>query len=75
MKVVNRIGTQIEKSGYRDDYIAGKLGVSKKQVWNWRKGYSFPTFEKAFLLAKILSCKVDDLGMLIEDEEQKNLPQ
>lgn len=69
MKVVNKIGEQIHKSGYRDDYISEKLGVSKKQVWNWKKGVSYPTFEKSFFLAALLGCKVDDLGEITEERD------
>lgn len=68
MKVVSRIEEMIEKSGLKNSYIADKIGgVSQKTVYNWRKGLSYPPFEKAFILAKILNCKVDDLAKLEED--------
>jgi len=69
MKIVCKIGDVIEKSGLKDSYIAREVGgVSQKTVYNWRKGISYPTFEKSFILAKILSCKVDDLAELEEEE-------
>jgi transcriptional regulator with XRE-family HTH domain len=67
MKIQSRIGEIIEQSGLRDDYIAGKLGVSKRTIYNLKKGLSYPTFENAFILAKILNCKVDDLAKITEE--------
>ncbi|MBW7649782.1 XRE family transcriptional regulator [Anoxybacillus sp. ST4] len=68
-KLKSRIGEAIEKSGLRNDYIRKHVDVQQKQLWNWKNGVSFPTLEKAFILAKILRCKVDDLAELIEVEE------
>lgn len=69
MKVNSRIGLMIQEAGYRDDYIAKRVGLtSEKTVYNWRKGRSYPTFEKAFILAKVLGCKVDDLAEVEVDE-------
>jgi DNA-binding XRE family transcriptional regulator len=68
MKVTSKIGVIIKESGLKDSFIAAKVGgVSQKTIYNWRNGLSFPTFEKAFVLAKVLNCKVDDLAE-IEDE-------
>ncbi|WP_273130039.1 helix-turn-helix domain-containing protein [Bacillus weihaiensis] len=70
MRVKSNIGKKIEESGLRDDFIARSVGgVSKKTVYNWRKGLSTPSFEKTFILAHILGCKVDDLAKIIEVEE------
>jgi transcriptional regulator with XRE-family HTH domain len=69
MKLISRIGEKIKESGLRDDFIADKLGVSKKTIYNLKNGISYPTFEKAFLLAKILGCKVDDLAKRVEENE------
>ena len=68
-KLKSRIGELIEKSGLRNDYIRKHVDVKQKQLWNWKNGESFPTFEKAFILARILGCKVDDLAELVEVEE------
>lgn len=67
MKIHSLIGKRIEESGLRDDYIAKKLGVSKRTIYNLKNGLSYPTFEKAFLLAHILGCKVDDLAEIKKD--------
>lgn len=69
MKIQTKIGEKISESGLKDSFIAAKVGgVSQKTIYNWRNGLSYPTFEKAFILAKILNCKVDDLAELIEEE-------
>jgi transcriptional regulator with XRE-family HTH domain len=57
----SRIGEQIEKSGYMKKYIASRLEISPTQLSNWISGRSYPTIEKAFILAEILGCKVDEL--------------
>lgn len=69
MKIHSQIGYQIEKSGLKDKFIAEKVGgVTQKTVYNWKKGLSFPSFEKAFILAKVLNCTVDDLAEIREEE-------
>jgi transcriptional regulator with XRE-family HTH domain len=70
-RLKSNIGELIEKSGLRNDYIRKHVDVKQKQLYNWKKGESFPTFEKAFILAKVLGCKVDDLAELIEIEEEE----
>lgn len=68
--MVSKIGEKIEESGLKNSYISEKIGgVSQKTIYNWRKGLSYPPFEKAFMLAKILNCKVDDLAEIIEEEK------
>jgi transcriptional regulator with XRE-family HTH domain len=71
MKLISKIGEIIEQSGLRDDFIADKLGVSKRTVYNLKKGLSYPTFEKSFVLAKILKCSVDDLAELMEEDNER----
>jgi putative transcriptional regulator len=55
------IGERIESSGLRKGYIAKEIGITGQQLSNWIAGRSFPTIQKAFQLAKLLNCKVDDL--------------
>jgi transcriptional regulator with XRE-family HTH domain len=69
--VLSNIGKKIKESGLRDDYIADKVGgVTQKTVYNWRKGLSYPTFEKAFILANILHCSVDELAIVTLKENE-----
>lgn len=57
----SRIDEWVEKSGYKKKYIASELHISPTQLSNWLSGRSYPPIDKAFKLAKLLSCKVDDL--------------
>jgi len=70
-KLKSNIWELIEKSGLRNDYIRKHVNVQQKQLWNWKNGVSFPTLEKAFILAKIVGYKVDDLAELVEVEEEE----
>ncbi|MGD7051402.1 helix-turn-helix domain-containing protein [Sutcliffiella horikoshii] len=65
----SNIGTLVEEAGLKDGYIAKKLNVTKRSVYNWRKGLSYPNFEKAFELASLLDCKVDDLAEILKEEK------
>lgn len=70
LEINSKIGERIKESGLKDSYIAEKVGgITQKTVYNWRKGLSYPTFEKAFILARILKCKVDDLAEVIDKED------
>ncbi|MBE7098119.1 MULTISPECIES: helix-turn-helix transcriptional regulator [Bacillus cereus group] len=51
----------IEKSGYRKDFIAKKLGITIKQLNNYITSTSFPNAHRLFELAKLFNCQVDDL--------------
>ncbi|TYS68497.1 helix-turn-helix transcriptional regulator [Sutcliffiella horikoshii] len=62
----SNIGALIEEVGFTDDHIAKKLNVSKRSIYNWRKGISYPNFEKAHELARLLNCNVDDLAEYVE---------
>lgn len=63
----SNIGELIDLKGLKRKWIAEQLGVSAKQVSNWVTGYSFPTVDKAFKLAKLLNVKVDELYELNDD--------
>jgi putative transcriptional regulator len=57
----SNIGWLIKKSEYSREYIMKELGVSANTLSNWSTGKSIPSLEKAFQLADLLNCKVDDL--------------
>jgi DNA-binding XRE family transcriptional regulator len=59
--IKSRIKQLVENSGYKRSFIAEHLGVSKKQLGNYESGHSFVPMDKAYKLAKLLQCKVDDL--------------
>ncbi|MDF2791660.1 MAG: transcriptional regulator [Neobacillus sp.] len=59
--MISRIGYWIDLRGFKKKYIASELHISPTQLSNWISGRSYPTIEKAFKLAEILECEVDDL--------------
>ncbi len=56
-----RLNEIIDEKGYKKKWIAAQLGVSADVLSRWINGRSMPSLEKAFALADILECKVDDL--------------
>ncbi|EZP77646.1 helix-turn-helix domain-containing protein [Parageobacillus genomosp. 1] len=68
MFLKSRIGEQIERSGYRRDYIAKQIEVSYRQLAKYISGESFPTVPKLFALARLLGCKADDLYEVLEED-------
>jgi DNA-binding XRE family transcriptional regulator len=57
----NRMNELIVNSGYLKKYVAKELGITPNQLSNWLAGKSFPPIDKAYKLADLLGCKVDDL--------------
>lgn len=57
----NRIGILLRASKYKREYIQNKLGVSANTLSNWCTGKTYPTMDKAYILAELLGVKVDDL--------------
>jgi putative transcriptional regulator len=57
----SNIGWLIKKSPYSRESLMNLLGVSANTLSNWSTGKSIPSLEKAFQLADLLNCKVDDL--------------
>lgn len=51
----------VKKAGLKKGFIAEKLEVSVKQFRNYETGHSLIPIDKAFILADLLDCKVDDL--------------
>lgn len=47
--------------------LADKLGVTKQTMNGWVRGRVKPPLETAFVIAKCLDCKVDDLWEYKED--------
>jgi putative transcriptional regulator len=55
------IEEKIKKSGLRKGFIAEQLEISPQQLRKWMKGEYYPPANQLFKLAKILSCKVDEM--------------
>jgi len=56
-----KIEELILKSGLRKSHIAERLGVSVRQLRKYEKMESLIPIDKAFVLARLLEVKVDDL--------------
>ncbi|MFS0776275.1 helix-turn-helix transcriptional regulator [Neobacillus sp. 3P2-tot-E-2] len=56
-----RIGELIEIKGMKKKYVAKEIGITPNQLSNWLAMKSFPPLDKAYKLADLLNCKVDDL--------------
>lgn len=56
-----RINGWIEYRGYKKKWIAQQLGISQNVLSRWIHNKSTPGLEKAFALADLLQCTVDDL--------------
>ena len=57
----SRIGALTRVSKYRTEYIIKVVGVSRNTYTNWCTGRTYPTIDKAFILAELFECSVYDL--------------
>jgi putative transcriptional regulator len=57
----SRIGELLRVSKYRREYIIKELDISANTLSNWVTGRTYPTMDKAYILAVLLEVKVDDL--------------
>ncbi|OHR74018.1 transcriptional regulator [Bacillus sp. HMSC76G11] len=56
-----KIGEIIDSKGLRKNFIAKKLGVTPQTLSGWIHNKHFIPIDKAFKIADLLGCKVDDL--------------
>lgn len=64
-----RIGELIEVKGMKKKYIAKEIGITPNQLSNWLAMKSYPPLDKAYKLADLLNCKVDDLYERLEETD------
>jgi putative transcriptional regulator len=57
----SKIGELLRVSRYKREYIQQQLGITANTLSNWSTGKTYPTMDKAFMLADLLGVKVDDL--------------
>lgn len=62
-----KIGDLIDEKGLRRKFIANKMGITPQQLSNWIHERNYPTIDKAFKIADLLGCKVDDLYERVEN--------
>jgi len=68
MALKSNIKRLSEESGYKKSFIADKLSVSVKQYRNYETGHSLIPIDKAYILASLFNCRVDDLYTYEEDK-------
>lgn len=59
----------IERSGFRKDFIAEKLGITTRQLRKYEKLELFIPMEKGLVLAELINCSVADFYERIAEEE------
>lgn len=67
----SRIGQLLRVSKYRREFIQKELGISPNTLTNWCSGKTYPTYDKAYGLAKLLNVKLEDLYEEENDHEQE----
>jgi putative transcriptional regulator len=63
----SRIKIRLAELDMQQTELADKLGVTKQTMNGWVKGRVKPPLETAFMIAKRLDCKVDDLWEINEE--------
>lgn len=59
--LISRIEELIQKSGYKKSFVADKLEITVKQLRNYETGRSLIPMDKAYILADLLSVRLDEL--------------
>lgn len=65
--MICRIEGLIKQSGMKKAFVADRLKISVKQLRNYETGHSLIPIDKAFLLARLLNCTVDELYNFVEE--------
>lgn len=68
MKLKPLIEERFKQCGYKKSFVAEKLNISVRQFRKYETGESLIPIDKAFILSRMLGCKVDELYEM-EDEE------
>jgi putative transcriptional regulator len=66
--LISQIGSLMRVSKYRREYIISTLGITQNTMSNWVQGKTYPTIDKAYILADLLGVKVDDLYEVVKDD-------
>ena len=70
MKLTPNIEKIIKGSGFRKDFIANKLKVSVRQLRKYETGEALSPIDKAYIVARLLDKKVDDLYKFEGEENE-----
>jgi|UPI00017E5EEA putative transcriptional regulator len=61
MELEPRIREIRENKGLKQKFVAQKTGISQQQLSDYETGKAYPRIDKAYKIAAVLDCKVDDL--------------
>jgi putative transcriptional regulator len=56
-----KIKQLIDAKGLKQTFVAEQIGVTPQQLNAWIKGKTYPRIDRAYKLAEVLECKMDDL--------------
>lgn len=56
-----RIKQLIDEKGLKQTFVAEKINVTPQQLNAWINKRAYPRLDRAFELAKVLGCEVNDL--------------
>jgi putative transcriptional regulator len=70
--LISQIGSLMKVSKYRREYIIKRLGITQNTMSNWVQGKTYPSIDKAYILADLLEVKVDDLYHRTTDTHRGN---
>jgi transcriptional regulator with XRE-family HTH domain len=63
----NKISYLLKEKGLKQNHVAKKMGVSEQTFSNWCRNITQPDLLQAYVLAKIIGVRIDEL---IEDNEE-----
>jgi putative transcriptional regulator len=61
MELEPRIKEIRESKGLKQKFVAQKAGISQQQLSDYETGKAYPRIDKAYRIAAVLECSVDDL--------------
>jgi putative transcriptional regulator len=65
--LISQIGSLMKVSKYRREYIIKRLGITQNTMSNWVQGKTYPSIDKAYILADLLEVDVNDLYVRVHE--------
>ena len=60
MKFEEKLQKLRKASGFSQEVLADKLGVSRQAVSKWESGASYPEMDKLIQMSKLFECTLDE---------------
>jgi len=61
MELEPRIREIRESKGLKQKFVAQKAEISQQQLSDYETGKTYPRIDKAYKIAAVLECRIDDL--------------